>query len=72
MNRMMNPAKKLRHIYGTRKAIAVAFNRTSEAVRLWERDGIPAAEALNVERATGGRISAYEILMYADAQKAAA
>ena len=69
---MMNPAQKLRPIFGTRPAIAAHFKKTQECVRLWERDGIPTTEALNVERATGGRISAYEILLYADAKRPSA
>lgn len=69
---MNNPATLLKELYGSRSAVANAFGKTNEAIRIWERDGIPTSEALNVERLSEGKITAYEILLYADSQKAAA
>ena len=66
---MKNPAQKLKDIYVSRSAIAAAFGKTNEAIRLWERDGIPTSEALNVERLTDGKISAYDVLLYVDWSK---
>ncbi len=73
---MLNPAEKLVEGYGGRSAVAAAFEVSSEAVRLWLKQGIPADRALEAEEKTRGKgryaVSAIEVLRYAKEQRAAA
>jgi hypothetical protein len=70
-----NPAQRLVKGFGGRGAVASRFAITTEAVRLWLKNGIPADRALDVEEATAGSafaISATEVLQYARRQREAA
>jgi hypothetical protein len=71
----MNPAVRLVDWAGSRSAVAERFDISSEAVRLWLKNGIPTDRALDVEemtRRTKYPITADEILKYARAQRVAA
>ncbi len=64
---MENPANKLVNGIGGRSAAAAEFNVSTEAIRLWLKNGIPADRALDVEERTRGTefsISAVEVLEY--------
>lgn len=70
-----NPAERLVRGLGGRLAVAVRFNVSVEAVRLWLLRWIPEDRALEVEEATRGRdfaITATEVLQYARKRRAAA
>lgn len=71
----LNPADRLVGGLGGRAAVAERFGVSSEAVRLWLKNGIPADRALDVEEATSGTqfaITATEVLEYGRAKKTAA
>ena len=71
----MNPAVRLVDGFGGRAATAARFDVSSEAVRLWLKNGIPTDRALDVEEQTRGTdfaILAAEVLQYARRQKEAA
>lgn len=70
-----NPAVRLVDGLGGRAATAERFRVSSEAVRLWLKNGIPADRALDVEEETRGTdfaISANEVLQYQRQQRQAA
>lgn len=72
---MDNPAVKLVEGLGGRAAAAARFDVSSEAIRLWLKNGIPADRALEVEeesRGTEFAVTATEVLQYAKAQREAA
>lgn len=68
----MNPAIRLVDGFGGRSAVAARFGVSSEAVRLWLKNGIPADRALDVEEATRDTefaIGATEILQFVRQQR---
>ena len=70
-----NPAVTLVESLGGRAAVAQRFSVSSEAVRLWLKNGIPTDRALDVEemtRRTKNPITAAAILQYARMQREAA
>lgn len=72
---MDNPAVRLVEGLGGRAAAAARFEVSSEAIRLWLKNGIPADRALDVEEVTRGTqftIAATDVLQYARAQREAA
>jgi transposase len=72
----MTPAEKLLKAFGdSRSSVAARFNVSTEAVRLWLKNGIPADRALDAEEATRGTdfaITALEVLEHSRAQRVAA
>ena len=62
-------AQKLVKHFRSKKLAAEALNIHRETFRLWLRDGIPLAKALDVERNSGGAVKAEEVLR--DARQAA-
>ena len=54
--------KKLKKIYGTDDAIAVAFGITHQAVTYWKKKGIPLSRAVSVEKITKGAVTAADVL----------
>lgn len=67
-----NPTLKLVERFGDRRKVANRFRVTTEAVRLWLKNGIPPERALEVQDATSGEVTADEILQYARQKKKAA
>jgi len=67
-----NPvAKKLvAHFGDSRSEAARVMRKSTETIRLWLKDGIPMASAIEVETRSGGAVTAEEIL--ADARRIAA
>lgn len=43
-------------IVGSQAAIAKTLNKRASTVTYWSRNGIPAEDAVALERATGGRV----------------
>jgi hypothetical protein len=66
----MTAAEKLAQHYGDRFKAAVALKMNKETFRLWLRDGIPLAKAVEVEKDSGGVVTAEEILQEAKARHA--
>jgi DNA-binding transcriptional regulator YdaS (Cro superfamily) len=60
-----NPALKLVKKFGSNGKVGLKFGITREAVRQWTEKCIPPDRALEVEEATGGDISALEVLRFA-------
>lgn len=54
--------------FGSKQETASAFNIGMEALRLWGIRGVPLFRALDIERATGGAVSADDVLLEARAQ----
>lgn len=48
--------------FGGRQRAAEALGVVGETLRLWKRDGIPLKAAIEVERLSGGAVTANEIL----------
>lgn len=67
-----NPvAKKLVKYFGdSRSEAARVMRKSTETIRLWLKDGIPMASAIEVETRSGGAVTADEILQ--DARRIAA
>lgn len=63
----MRAAEKLIAHYGDKRAVASALDVHEETVRLWLRDGIPLAKAIDVETRSGGIVTAEEVLREAKA-----
>lgn len=61
-------ARLVDHFKG-RAETARQFNRSTEAIRLWLKDGIPLSQAIEVEEISGGVVTAEEILV--DAKRTA-
>lgn len=55
-------AKRLVDHYGGRAEAARAMKRSTETIRLWLLNGIPVAQAIEVEQSSGGLITAEAIL----------
>jgi len=51
----------IRHFGGREKA-AEALGVVGETLRLWKRDGIPLARAVEIEKRSGGIVTASEVL----------
>ena len=69
---MSNPncAERLVSIFGSQADVARAFRLDRAVVNNWVKSGyVPARWAMEVERATGGRIAAVEVLNEAGAKK---
>lgn len=67
-----NPlAKRLVDHFGGRPETAKHLGRTAESVRLWLKNGIPVANAIEVEKLTDGLVTAEEILADAKRMQAA-
>ena len=58
----MRAAEKLVSHYGDKRAVADALDVHEETIRLWLRDGIPLAKAIDVETRSKGVVTAEEIL----------
>ena len=67
-NTQQGAADRLVLHYGGRQKAADALGVTGETIRLWRRDGIPVASALDVEQKSGGIVRAEEILAEARAR----
>src|SRR3990167_2514441 len=66
----MNCATRLVEIFGSQAEVARAFRLDRAVVNNWVKSGyVPARWAMEVERATGGRIAAVEVLNEAGAKK---
>ena len=59
---MLKAADRLVKHYGDKKATAKALSVHEETIRLWLRDGIPLAKAIEVETRSAGVVTAEEIL----------
>ena len=63
MKKPDNPiTKRLVDHYGGKQEAAKALEVNPETIRLWLRDGIPLAKAIEVERDSRGVVTAEEIL----------
>lgn len=63
MNISDNPlAKRLVEHFGGRAEAARAMSRSTETIRLWLKNGIPVAQAIEVEQKSGGLLTAEAIL----------
>lgn len=58
----MKAAEKLVKHYGDKRTTALALDVHEETLRLWLRDGIPLAKAIEVERRSSGIVTAEQIL----------
>ncbi|MBI2320193.1 MAG: aminotransferase class V-fold PLP-dependent enzyme [Betaproteobacteria bacterium] len=66
----MNCATRLVEIFGSQAEVARAFRLDRAVVNNWVKSGyVPARWAMEVERATGGRIAAVEVLDEAGAKR---
>src|SRR5215470_1845065 len=66
----MNCADRLVAVFGTQAEVARQFRLDRAVVNNWVKSGyVPARWAMEVERATGGRIPAIEVLNEANARK---
>ena len=54
--------KKLKKLYGTDSAIAVAFGMTRQALLYWRTNGVPLCRAKTVEKITKGAVTAADVL----------
>ena len=59
---MKKSARKLVHHFGGKRLTADALAIHEETLRLWLRDGIPLARAIEIERRTAGVVRAEDIL----------
>jgi alanine-glyoxylate transaminase/serine-glyoxylate transaminase/serine-pyruvate transaminase len=66
----LNCAERLVAIFGSQAEVARAFRLDRAVVNNWVKSGyVPARWAMEVERATGGRVAAVEVLNEAGAKK---
>ncbi len=63
----MRAAERLINHYGDKRAAATALGVHEETLRLWLRDGIPLAKAIDIETRSGGIVTAEQVLEEAKA-----
>jgi hypothetical protein len=62
MSKPISAFEKLHDFYKTHDIIAAVFSVTRQNVTAWKKNGIPSNRALEVEKKTGGKITAYDVL----------
>ena len=57
----MNAISKAIRFFGTQRRFAESLNVSPQAITKWKKSGVPAQRVLEVERATQGTVTRYEL-----------